>query len=61
MDEGIEKTLSGEVSQLREKYVKDAFEPVMKAIKAGAFDEADGLNSVKLPLYEALPKDRETR
>lgn len=55
MDDGLEKTLSNEVSQLREKYVKDAFDPVMKAIKAGAYDEADGLNSVKLPpIYEAF-------
>lgn len=55
MTDGEEKTLSTEVNQLREKYLKEAFAPILAAVKAGSFEEADGLNSTKLPqLYEAF-------
>ncbi len=53
-DEG-EKSLSNEVNQLREKYLKEAFSPILAAVKAGNFEEADSINSTKLPLlYEAF-------
>lgn len=55
MDEGSEKNLSIEVTQLRDKYLKDAFAPMLAAVKLGNFEEADGINSTKLlPLYEAF-------
>ncbi|MBC3882318.1 Tar ligand binding domain-containing protein [Undibacterium sp. LX40W] len=55
MDEGVEKSLSIEVTQLRDKFIKEAFTPVLNAVKSGSFEEADGINSTKLPaLYEAF-------
>lgn len=55
MDDGLEKSLSNEVSQLREKYIKDAFQPMMKAVRAGEFDTADAINTTMLPpLYQAF-------
>ncbi|WMW79165.1 methyl-accepting chemotaxis protein [Undibacterium cyanobacteriorum] len=53
MDAGEEKTLSTEVSSAKDKFLSDALIPMLAALKAGNLQEADQINSNKVPkLYE---------
>lgn len=49
-----EKKISDEVALLRDKYIKDAYIPMLNAIKAGNKEEADNINmKIVPPAYSA--------
>ena len=58
--DGEEKRLTAEVREAREKFFKDAFNPMFDAIKAGNKDEADRINMTLLPQLFRLFSDKMT-
>jgi methyl-accepting chemotaxis protein-1 (serine sensor receptor) len=44
-----EQKISNEVTRLRDKFLQDAFQPMLNAIKAGDKDKADSINMSVLP------------
>ncbi|WP_277624040.1 methyl-accepting chemotaxis protein [Undibacterium sp. TS12] len=53
-----EKKISDEVASLRDKYIKDAYVPMLNAIKAGNKEEADNINMKIVPSAYSAYSDK---